>query len=377
MAYPWMIRHGYAGCATCHADPSGGGLLTAYGRSQSEILLRTHYRESDDGSGRAGEFLFGALPTPDPLLVGGDLRLMEMRITPQHGAAQNRFVFMQADLAAQVTVGRFRVNGSLGYADKGALPAAITRGKDHNLVSRTHWIGVDLDEDKKYLLRAGRLNLPFGLRVVEHTLWVRSVTRTDLNQSQQHGAAISYTGEGWRGELMVIAGNFQVSPDRYRDRGYAGFAEIAAGERAGVGMSSTIVHANADVLMMTPAWRHAHGLLARWAPWAPLVLMSEWDMLLLSQPPTASAGAHNALGYAGMLQADLEVVQGLHVMATGESYAAEPKKTAPSYGVWGSVAWFFAPHADLRGDAIWQTLAAGGGQRVGVAVFLAQLHVFL
>ena len=27
-AYPWMIRHGYASCITCHADPSGSGLVT-------------------------------------------------------------------------------------------------------------------------------------------------------------------------------------------------------------------------------------------------------------------------------------------------------------------------------------------------------------
>src|SRR3954470_24712140 len=42
-AYAWMIRHEYTGCNQCHADPSGGGLLTAYGRAQSELLLRTRY----------------------------------------------------------------------------------------------------------------------------------------------------------------------------------------------------------------------------------------------------------------------------------------------------------------------------------------------
>ena len=32
-AYAWMIRHDYAGCNQCHADPSGGGLLTAPARA--------------------------------------------------------------------------------------------------------------------------------------------------------------------------------------------------------------------------------------------------------------------------------------------------------------------------------------------------------
>src|SRR5258707_8611000 len=42
-AYSWMIKHGYSGCPVCHADPSGGELLTSYGRLQSGLLLRMHY----------------------------------------------------------------------------------------------------------------------------------------------------------------------------------------------------------------------------------------------------------------------------------------------------------------------------------------------
>src|SRR5687768_501307 len=42
-AYTWMIRHGYGGCVTCHADPSGGELLTPYGRVQGDLILRMRY----------------------------------------------------------------------------------------------------------------------------------------------------------------------------------------------------------------------------------------------------------------------------------------------------------------------------------------------
>ena len=50
--------------------------------------------------------------------------------------------------------------GSLGYQhDPGsAATAQITsRTSGDNLVSREHWVGVDLDEDKTMLLRAGRI----------------------------------------------------------------------------------------------------------------------------------------------------------------------------------------------------------------------------
>src|SRR6187402_2321921 len=42
-AYTWMIKHNYASCPVCHADPSGGELLTAYGRLQLEPLLDMKY----------------------------------------------------------------------------------------------------------------------------------------------------------------------------------------------------------------------------------------------------------------------------------------------------------------------------------------------
>ena len=49
-AYAWMIRHGYGGCNVCHADPSGGELLTAYGRAQGDLLLRMHYGKDDSSA---------------------------------------------------------------------------------------------------------------------------------------------------------------------------------------------------------------------------------------------------------------------------------------------------------------------------------------
>src|SRR3990172_7243213 len=48
-AYPWMIQHQYTGCALCHVDPSGGYLLTAYGRAQRQALL------SSLGKGKEGD----------------------------------------------------------------------------------------------------------------------------------------------------------------------------------------------------------------------------------------------------------------------------------------------------------------------------------
>ncbi len=397
-AYPWMIRHGYTGCAQCHADPSGGGLLTAYGRALGETTMRTAYGSPVEDP-KKGEFLFGALKIPDSLLVQGALRYFYYRVSQAGSAAKSDHFLMQADLASQATFGRFRVNGSIGYVEKGAVGAAISDTKnpaqDPKLLSRVHWVGYDLDEDKTWLLRAGRMNLPFGIRQIEHTLMARCYrecgaifggtgSRTDTNDAQQHGVSLSFAGESTRLEVMLIAGNYQVYPDRFRDRGYAGFFEYSPMQRMAVGVSSLAVHVAEDPIIHTAMYRHAHGVFGRWSPVTPLVLLTEVDLLADSQQKSASLGAVNAVGVASYLQADLELIQGLHLMGTSEFYdkpasavaATPPPKIGPVYAGWATLSWFFLPHVDARVDAVW-TSAEVMNQRSSVTTLMAQLHAYL
>ncbi len=89
-AYVWMISHGYAACGACHADPSGGSLLTRYGRAQGELLLKSVYKKPTAASeeqepGKVGDFLFGAFKLPDRLLLQGDFRLLYFATKPEKG----------------------------------------------------------------------------------------------------------------------------------------------------------------------------------------------------------------------------------------------------------------------------------------------------
>jgi hypothetical protein len=371
-AYAWMIKHDYVGCNQCHADPSGGGLLTLYGRAQGEILLRTRYRakESEEAS-NAAWFLFGAVPLPEDVLLGGDIRYFYFDTRPVGGPATAQNFLMQADLEGEVTESRLHVNGSIGYAEKGDLLAAISSAPQHNIISRVHWVGLDIGKDSEFMLRAGRMNLPFGIRSVEHTQWVRTATRTDIQTGQEHGISLAYNSENLRGEAMFIAGNFQLSPAAYRDRGFSGYLEVTPVPRLALGVSTLVVHADLDFQLQVPNWRQAHGAFMRWAPIEPLVILAESDLLIHSEPPTLISWGH-----ADMLQIDVEPIHGVHVMATGEIENVPPSTKPDSYRAWGSVNWFFAPHADVRGDVIYQSTPAGA-TRSKVVYLLAQLHLFL
>jgi hypothetical protein len=371
-AYPWMIQHEYTGCAACHADPSGGGLLTRYGRAQAELLMRTRYGAVPEGEEpkRVAGFLLGAFEPPESVLLGGDVRMMLLRTQPDGGNGTGQAMLMQADLSGQVAYRRVRAMGSLGYARDGALAATVVGSRDR-LIARTWWLGVDLGEESQWLVRAGRLNVPYGLRIIEHTAFVRTATRTDLDATQEHGLAVAYTGPRLRGEAMAILGNYQIAPDAFRQRGYSAYLEYSLRNKLSAGLTSLVTHDAHDLQLGTPLWRHAHGAFARWTPAGRLTLLAEADALLWSQPPGT-----NTLGAAAMLQADYEVVRGLHVAATGEVLENAPGQGGTAGAGWGSLTWFFAPHADVRADVVYQSLPLSTG-RTGVTAIIGQLHLFL
>lgn len=274
------------------------------------------------------------------------------------------FVIMQADLRAAIVKGGFRAYASVGFVGTDGSWASVAGP----LVSREHWLGWAFGGDDAFLLRAGRINLPFGIRQIEHVFLARKATRTDLNDTQQHGVALSYNSGIVRAELMGIAGNYQVSPDVYRERGYAGFVEVPPLSNAAFGLSSLVTHSKRDLVLNLPDTRQAHGVFARWAPVQPVAVLAEADLVLHSAVSTT--------GYVTMLQADVEPVQGVHFIATGENWHSGDKNTGTSWGGWLGAGWFFAPHADVRLDFEKQSLAQGATQ-LGITSVLAQLHVYL
>jgi hypothetical protein len=371
-AYSWMIRHGYTGCSTCHSDPSGGTLLTEYGRAQSELLLSTQWSKeaAEEPSAASGQML--GLSLPDELLVGADVRDAYMFNFANGELVDQRFLHMRSDVMAQVTLSRVRLYGSLGYASEPSAlnseQAWVTRSASWgNLVSREHWIGVDIGD--RFLLRGGRLNQPFGVRIVDHTMWVRSETQTDINQHQQHGLSLSYNANQLRAEGMAILGNYQVSPDQYRERGFAGYVELYPKSTWSVGASAKATHAQTDLLLRTATTRHAYGVMGRVQAADPLILIAEVDALLRNAP----ARAGSELGHASMLRADLEVVRGFHLVGTGETESLGDG-AGTALGGWLTAWWFPIAHADLRLDFVSRTVPGGSASSQTV---LLQGHVYL
>lgn len=369
-AYPWMVKHNYTSCSTCHVDPSGAGQLTTFGRMESERLLRWYPHASPAngvGSPRAGWLWFAQLP--DWLNLSGNLRFGGLVQPGRQPVAVP--LEMAADLSATVTVAQrlvLHVTGGFGRRDVIA-PAALLPACDPlapgecgpSLVTRSFWAGVPLAEGA-VMLRGGRLQVPFGLRNNEHDTWVRALTRTDTNVGQQLGAAASYSSGADRFEVMGLMGGF--SPDT-REAGYSALLEHAFRPTLTLGLSSLVAASTGPQSSVT---RHAHGAFVRWAPVTPVVLLAEADVLAWKDSGDAR------VGYAALAQADWEVMQGLHLMLSAESAHRGVIQAGPSLGAWASVAWYFYSHFELRLDNVVRRYDVNAPLTY---MLVAQLHFYL
>lgn len=375
-AYPSMIAHGYTACSACHVDPSGSGALTAYGRGMSDLLVRWHLDpaevESGEPSPTAG-YLWGLVTPPEWLNPSGNLRGGGMVLAGSSTALVP--LAMALDLNATIDVAPVVAHLSLGFGPKNQGPAVVVSPDPSTgelaLVSREHWLGVKLLDDA-LMIRAGRLQVPFGLRNPEHTSFVRSLTRSDTNTDQQHGLAVAFANELLRAELMGVLGNYQIRPDAVRERGYTGYVELFPLTGLGVGASSLLTWAERDLDRGAPTLRQAHGLFARWSPVEPLALLLEGDALVDTTFDEADA-ASTAAGAAGWLQADWSVLPGVHLMPAVEGMWRGDGGVAG----WLSAAWYPLPHTELRADTAWRQSFAAAGGATGSFVGLLQLHLFL
>lgn len=477
-AYPWMIKHGYANCSGCHADPSGGELLTFYGHSIAAEALSTKWGGSSSESARADERrvmaavqraaraknapkkkiaaenvdldepaaekapaakaapaktapapaktdakagkaeaatkpsedseeaaeeeapaegaaeetseeasaaessgatasegtpfdgmgglvgpLFGLYRRPtEKLLLGGSWRFASL-FRPSNTEKKFTFFPMQLDLYGQLRFNNFRLAGSIGAAkvpagSPNARAAQVTtnQGDGYNLISRTFWAGYDFGPGGAHTVRVGRINLPFGIRMSEHVMWVREKTQTDRESDQQYGAALAFDFQKVRGEVMGIAGNLQISAP-FREYGYSGYGEFVVTDGVALGVNSLMTVADND--RTNPEGlktsRGAHGLFLRAGASEKVAFLVEADIMTRSR---------RQLGYVGYLQMDAELFQGFHAIATGEFYdmgwSGGPTGTTPrakgqgkpQLGGWLGMQWFFLTHFDFRIDAI-------------------------
>ena len=208
-AEPIFLSKQYPRCTACHYSPSGGGLLTPYGRSLSREEISTFGRRSAAGGAPPGEsrseesFLFGALGNDFPLQLGLDLRPSHVGVTVPGIEIDDRNFLMNLDLQAAWQRERWTAYGSIGRKP--------TRGGE--LVSYEHWVAYQVSDALS--VRGGRFLPAYGVRFADHTSFSRE--GPELAQDDQvYGVEVGVSLD--RSLLQLSAGPGRADSAHRRQR---------------------------------------------------------------------------------------------------------------------------------------------------------------
>jgi hypothetical protein len=281
-AYPEFVRHGYFSCTSCHVSPSGGGILTEYGRSYSAEKLATWVRPNEEKA------LHGLIADRQPewLLLGGNVRQIQTYVDSSR-TESGRWLAMQRDVEACVKTQLLTTVHTCGTY--GQVPSDDDGRPQYGLRKAA----VRIDVGESLALRVGRFSPRFGLMIANHTSAIRAglgfvphgetdqieatymsefIEATlyhDFGRAAELGAGVDELGEAPTaigGTAAVLLGDAARTGISYRRAKSDLATEHSAGGFAAVGISeSTFVLAEIDqkaVVLHDPApgqaaWRRS------------------------------------------------------------------------------------------------------------------------
>jgi hypothetical protein len=233
-AYPQYQLSRDQTCTSCHISPSGGGLLSENGYNVAEATSQL---------GTPPEFMYGKVPQPAWLALGGDLRGATGYVHTPDGAFT--LFPMQADLYVHVAF-----NGFSLHLTGGARPAQWIRGNGtpgviDRLWSREHYLMWQQNEGtgEGVFVRAGRFMPVFGLRFAEHPDYVRQYGGTPL-YGDTYAAAVEYVTPKWEAHLTGFIEDPLIDPPVRSNNGAAAYAEVRLDPHTAVGAEVMVTAAS-------------------------------------------------------------------------------------------------------------------------------------
>ena len=278
-AEPTFLARQYTRCSTCHYSPTGGGLLTPYGRSLSREELSTTGRraapETEGSAGMTGEeaFLWGALgDTLGPVQLGLELRPSHLRYSVA-GTKTSRNLFMNADLIAA-----FRKNGWTAYGEIGRQPE--TAVEEAKVDSYEYWVARQPERGIGF--RVGRFLPAYGIRFADHTAYNRSLLGFE-QYDQIYGVEVSQTADRYLLQLTAGPGRAESIIDDDGGQAFtaSGRFQFDLNPRA-VLVGSVIYRDTSDL----EAKNGSGGVAFGFAPLAWLSVWNQFDAQFATTPTT-------------------------------------------------------------------------------------------
>ena len=173
-AEPYLAVRSGLKCMACHVNPGGGGKRTEFGAAYGQTAFARE--QLDPATGQVGPSA-GAMPAMwtgklnDQVALGSDLRATLQSVKVPGSKATLAFNPTRAQIYLEVKPLAERL--SL-YLDERVAPGAATNRETYTLL----WFA-----DRSAYVKAGRMFIPFGLRVEDDTAFIRQVSGVNFNSS--------------------------------------------------------------------------------------------------------------------------------------------------------------------------------------------------
>ncbi len=342
-AYPEFIGYGYATCVTCHHNGMGGGQLNDYGRAlwSAEIASRVFYDKTttDEQLGERSGFP-GQSILPHWFKPALKYRGLLLRRHPgSESRDATRFYVMQVDFGTTVSDadGKYMASITWGHAP---LATDVQTNKISRFLAKEFFARIQLGET--WWLYAGLLDIPFGIRNVDHTSYNRApqgLTFRDQSQS----VILHTSNENYELAFDAFVGNPYVE-DQLKFKGGSITGEYQYGENKRVGAS--VMSSKNDVVTRSVAAVHFRQALSKGS-----ALQAEYG--IIQEKPELDVASTGSYLY---LQSQVLLTRGYFLRPLVENYKANSLSGTPEQWKWGvGVLAFPAPRFEGRIDLLNKT----------------------
>jgi hypothetical protein len=367
-AYPqFQFSSGTNRCSQCHYSPSGGGLLTSWGRDESGDTISL---------GGDGAFLHGLVSLPSALNIGGDFRyaFAQNDVGNPAGAEFNHFP-MQGDLylrgafteslSLNITVGARGIVRPLDGSTAGQVETMAER-----FISREHYLMWRPSATGPYA-RVGRFFAPYGLRFVEHVYYVRRYTGFNLYE-ETYNLAGGYVGDEWEGHATLFAPVPTTLPDPLRSVGPREFGAAGYGELRLEKMSA--IAGQFRVGIGSDESRYQVGGVGKlWIEKARILLLGEADVI--RQQFNGAKGQTQFVSYIGPT---LLLTRGLMTSFAYERFQENLAVKGTGRNAFDLQLNFFPwAHTEVLLLGRWQITGSGTADGASASLLMLQLHYYL
>lgn len=334
-AEPFLaVAYGYQ-CSQCHVSPTGGGMRNSFGAQFSRSLLPSRPGAMDKR--------FAAV-TGDVIGLGVD----------------SRFAVRQREVSG--------VDGHLGFAtDRVTMYVTAKVSNDVRLyvdqkmspggsINREAWAKVSFE---KFYVRAGRLFLPYGMRIEDDSAYIRQFTNINFD-TPDNGIEIGHVGDHISAQLSVTNGTGGAAEVDDGKMVSARAAWVERRYRVGVSMNRNDTDAGI---------RNMYGLFLG-ARTGPVGWIAEYDRVR-----DEFSGLRVADYNIGLVEADWKLMRGNFVRVAIDLLQSPTDSLATSRRYSVSYLWFPMPMTELR-IMVRKSSSDSPDPFANGREYLAQLHVF-